>query len=174
MLQGVCYTLILMDIIQIGRKVKEKRESIKLTQAQLASLSKVSRMTINALENEHLKEIGITKLLSIIELLDMTLDLKDDHSPKDTLIQLTQSANVSYKHMLTPTIFKNALMAARMPKKYIGNMMYFFDEAPEGMVNKTIHAIAALEKVKPSIIKNNAKKIAQEIKSPRSMWHDKP
>ena len=52
--------------------------------------------------------------------------------------------------------------------------MYFFDEAPEGMVNKTIHAIAALEKVKPSIIKNNAKKIAQEIKSPRSMWHDKP
>jgi transcriptional regulator with XRE-family HTH domain len=163
-----------MDIIQIGQKVKEKRESIKLTQAQLASLSKVSRMTINALENGHLKEIGITKLLSIIELLDMTLDFKDHPSSKDTLIQLTQSANVSYKEILTPTIFKNALMAARMPKKYIGNMMYFFDEAPEGMVHKTIHAIAALEKVSPSIIKNNAKKMAQEIKSPRAMWHDKP
>jgi hypothetical protein len=104
----------------------------------------------------------------------MTLDFKDRPSSKDTLIQLTQSANVSCKEILTPTIFKNALMAARMPKKYIGNMMYFFDEAPEGMVNKTIHAIAALEKVSPSIIKNYAKNIAQEIKSPRSMWHDKP
>jgi transcriptional regulator with XRE-family HTH domain len=163
-----------MDIIQIGRNVKEKRESIKLTQAQLASLSKVSRMTINALENGHLKEIGITKLLSIIELLDMTLDFKDRPSSKDTLMQLTQSANVSYKEQLTPTIFKNALMTANMPKKYIGNMMYFFDEAPESVVNKTIHAIATLQKVNHSMIKNNAKKIAQEIKSPRAMWYDKP
>ena len=163
-----------MDIIQIGQKVKEKRESINLTQAQLASLSKVSRMTINALENGRLKEIGITKLLSIIELLDMTLDFKNRPSSKDTLIQLTQSANVSYKEILTPTIFKNALMKARMPKKYIGNMMYFFDEAPEGVVNKTIHAVAVLKKIEPSIIKNNAKKMAQAIKSPRAMWHDKP
>jgi transcriptional regulator with XRE-family HTH domain len=162
-----------MDIIQIGRKVKERRESMRLTQAKLASLSKVSRMTVNALENGHLKEIGITKLLSIMQLLDMTMHFKDDHSPKDTLIQLTQSANVSYKHMLTPTIFKNALVKAKMPKKYIGNMMYFFDEAPEGVVNKTIHAVAALKKIEPSIIKNNAKKIAQDIKSPRVMWHDK-
>ena len=50
--------------------------------------------------------------------------------------------------------------------------MYFFDEAPESMVNKTIQAVASLKKMKPLIIKNNAKKIAQEIKSPRSMWYD--
>jgi hypothetical protein len=85
---------------------------------------------------------------------------------------MTNSANVSYKHALTPTVFKNALFKATMPKKYIGNMTYFFDEAPESMVNKTIEAIATLKKIEPLIIKNNAKKIAQEIKSPRSMWYD--
>jgi hypothetical protein len=47
--------------------------------------------------------------------------------------------------------------------------MYFFDEAPESLVNKTIQAIATLKKIEPLTIKNNAKKIAQEIKSPRSM-----
>ena len=158
-------------MVDIGRKVKDKRVLLNLSQAKLASLSKVSRVTINALENAQLKEIGITKLLSIMKSLGMTFDFKHNSEPNKVLIQITNSANVSYKHAITPTIFKNALVKATMPKKYIGNMMYFFDEAPESMVDKTIQAIATLKKIEPIIIKNNAKKIAQEIKSPRSMWY---
>jgi transcriptional regulator with XRE-family HTH domain len=161
-----------MNMVDIGRKVKEKRVLLNLSQAKLASLSKVSRITINAMENAQLKEIGITKLLSIMKSVDMTFDFKHNSEPNKVLIQITNSANVSYKHALTPTIFKNALVKATMPKKYIGNMMYFFDEAPESMVNKTIQAIATLKKMEPIIIKNNAKKIAQKIKSPRSIWYD--
>ena len=162
-----------MNIVDIGRKVKEKRELLNLSQAKLASLSQISRITINALENAQLKEIGVTKLLSIMKSLDMTIDFKHNNEPNKTLIQVTNSANVSYKHTLTPTIFKNALVKARMPKKYIGNMTYFFDEAPESIVNKTIQAVATLKKIEPIIIRNNARKIAREIKSPRKIWHDK-
>ena len=161
-----------MNMVDIGRTVKEKRGLLNLSQAKLASLSQVSRITINALENAQLKEIGVTKLLSIMKSLDMTFDFKHNSEPHKVLIQMTNSANVSYKDLLTPTVFKNALVKAAMPKKFIGNMMYFFDEAPESMVNKTIQAVATLKKMEPLIIKNNAKKIAQEIKSSRSMWYD--
>ena len=90
---------------------------------------------------------------------------------KNILIQITNSANVSYKNSLTPTIFKNALFKGRVPKKYIGNMMYFFDEASESLINKTIHAVAILKKVDPEVIKDNVIKMAKEIKSPRAMWN---
>ncbi len=76
-----------------------------LSQAKLASLSKVSKITLNALENAQLKEIGITKLLSIMKSLDMTFDFKHNSEANKTLIQITNSANVSYKHALTPTVF---------------------------------------------------------------------
>ena len=56
-----------MNMVDIGRTVKEKRGLLNLSQAKLASLSQVSRVTINALENAQLKEIGVTKLLSIMK-----------------------------------------------------------------------------------------------------------
>ena len=49
--------------------------------------------------------------------------------------------------------------------------MYFFDEASESLINKTIHAVAILKKVEPEVIKDNVIKMVKEIKSPRAMWN---
>lgn len=58
----------------MGYKIKEKRKEKRMTQAELAAKSGVSRVTISGLENGTLRATSSTTLLKLARALDTTVD----------------------------------------------------------------------------------------------------
>jgi len=66
-----------MDLIELGQAIATTRRAQKLTQAALAQKSGLSRVTINQLEQGRISDLGIRKLLNILNILNLTLKLSE-------------------------------------------------------------------------------------------------
>ena len=57
----------------IGKLIREERKRQGLSQQQLASLARLSRATLSAIENGTVPEVGVRKLETVLRLLGLTL-----------------------------------------------------------------------------------------------------
>ena len=68
-------------IFNIGQEIHEARKKRKLSQAQLAKALGMSRTTIGQIENGTVQEIGVRKLIRILEYLGLELRVRQAGSP---------------------------------------------------------------------------------------------
>ena len=78
------------DLTKIGAGVSARRRALRLTQAALAQKAHVSRATLDALENNRLGEIGISRLSRILAVLGLELKLQDARLRRPTLDELRE------------------------------------------------------------------------------------
>lgn len=77
-----------MDLIEIGSLVKEARKTRSLTQAELARQSGMSRTTLNALENGQLSELGVGRLIRLLNVIGLELRIGQAQVYRPTLDEL--------------------------------------------------------------------------------------
>jgi transcriptional regulator with XRE-family HTH domain len=82
------YTRQLMDLIELGERIKAARKAKGWSQTKLAQASGVSRARLEALENARLAEIGFKHLLRILNALDLDLRLTQFNRGRPTLEDL--------------------------------------------------------------------------------------
>ena len=63
-----------MTIIDIGNKIKNRREVLKITQQNLADLVKISRQNLSSIENGE-SNVSIQTLLDICNKLNLELNI---------------------------------------------------------------------------------------------------
>ncbi len=63
-------------LFEIGKHIRQERKKRKMSQAKLAGLLGMSRTTIGQIENGTIQDIGIRKLLRILEVLDLELRVR--------------------------------------------------------------------------------------------------
>lgn len=68
-------------IFNMGQEIHEARKKHKLSQAQLAKALGMSRTTIGQIENGTVQEIGVRKLIRILEYLGLELRIRQAGSP---------------------------------------------------------------------------------------------
>jgi len=68
-----------MDLLEIGRLIREKRKSLKITQSELCKSADISRATLSQLENASLPEIGYVKLSKILDCLELQFEVVVSH-----------------------------------------------------------------------------------------------
>lgn len=68
-------------IFNIGQEIHEARKKCKLSQAQLAKALGMSRTTIGQIEKGTVQEIGIRKLIRVLEYLGLELRIRQAGSP---------------------------------------------------------------------------------------------
>ncbi|MDD2559029.1 MAG: helix-turn-helix transcriptional regulator [Desulfuromonadaceae bacterium] len=68
-------------LFEIGKHIREERKKRKMTQAHLANLLGMSRATISQIENGIVQDIGIRKILRILEILDLEIRVRKAGSP---------------------------------------------------------------------------------------------
>jgi len=78
----------MLNLSSLGPEVAEKRKGLKLTQLELAQKSRVSRATLDALENQRLGELGFSKITRILATLGLELKLQKESSRRPTLDEL--------------------------------------------------------------------------------------
>ncbi len=76
-----CITYDALMLFEIGKHIRQERKKRKMSQATLASMLGMSRTTIGQIENGNIQDIGIRKLIRILEILDLELRIRKAGTP---------------------------------------------------------------------------------------------
>jgi transcriptional regulator with XRE-family HTH domain len=68
-------------LFNIGKQIKKARKIRKVSQAELAKVLGMSRTTIGQIENGSIQEIGVRKLIRVLEFLGLELRVKPAGKP---------------------------------------------------------------------------------------------
>jgi len=68
-------------LFDIGQQIRAERKRRKLSQADLAELLRMSRSTISQIENGTVQDIGVRKLIRILEVLGLELRVRSAGAP---------------------------------------------------------------------------------------------
>lgn len=159
-----------MNLTEIGRRIRERREALGLTQDRLAKLGGLSRVTINQLETGAIGELGVSKLLALLELLGLELNAGTRLKPKRALLMASRTASVSYKTSMDPRALARALSDGEMPAAMTAHVATLLDEAPLSIIVGAIEEAAAQEHVPPKRMWRHLIHWAKELKSVRPEW----
>jgi len=66
---------------EIGKHIRTARKKNKISQAELARALGMSRTTIGQIENGTVQEIGVRKLIRILEYLNLELRVRPEGKP---------------------------------------------------------------------------------------------
>jgi transcriptional regulator with XRE-family HTH domain len=77
-----------MPLSALSEQIVRKRKAVGLTQAALAKRARISRATLDALENGRLGELGYSKISNILTALGLELKIQDAAARRPTLEEL--------------------------------------------------------------------------------------
>lgn len=65
----------------LGNAIRQTRKRQKLTQSRLAMAAGIGRSTLSQIENGAIQDIGIRKILRVLDFLDLELDVRPRGAP---------------------------------------------------------------------------------------------
>lgn len=150
---------------ELGQKIRQVRKAKKLTQEALALATDLSRTTINQLESGAGTDIGVKKLLTVLEVLglDLCVTKKPKKQVPDFLELACLSANVSYRGKLVKQELARALVTGKAPKDKRPQLRVVFDELPSSIFDGLVRQAAAF--CSADKLTKNVSAIAKEIHS---------
>ena len=77
----ICIIYISFMLIEIGRQVRQARKSRKHTQAELGKALRMSRSTIGQIEQGTVQDIGVRKLIRLLEYLGLEIRVRPAGRP---------------------------------------------------------------------------------------------
>ena len=80
--------VIVLLLPSIAEQVVSRRKAMGLSQTVLAKKARISRATLDALENGRLGELGYTKVVNILTALGLELKLHEANARRPTLEEL--------------------------------------------------------------------------------------
>ena len=162
-----------MNLQEIGKLVRARREVLGLSQQRLARLAGLSRTTINLLETGRLTDLGIAKVTEVLELLGLVLDAhQPDHSHVNAIRMASKTASVSYKESLTPNELILALATGEIPSSRAAHFSTLMDEAPLNLIVSAVEIAAIKTTVPTKQIWKHISQWIRDFQSPRKCWAD--
>jgi transcriptional regulator with XRE-family HTH domain len=80
----------MLDLVSIGARIAEQRKRLKLNQTELSRRARISRATLDALENGRASELGFSKIARLLGALGLELQVQPASSLRPTLDELMQ------------------------------------------------------------------------------------
>jgi transcriptional regulator with XRE-family HTH domain len=154
-----------MDLLQLGKVVRERRELLGLTQARLARLSGLSRQTVVGLEAGTLNDLGFNRIAGLLAVLGLDLDPPTPmaRARKRGLWMAASSASVSYARSMSAQTLGQALASGSVPAGYAAQLTHMLDESPVPMVVMAVEEAAANHGIEPKRVWRNLGKLARSL-----------
>lgn len=126
-----------MRVQELGSEIRKARLGRGLTQARLAADTGLSRQTLNLLENGRVRELGVRKVLGLLDKLGIELTVEHGKRPRrpDYVRMACTTANVSFRSALTEDELVRALVTGRVPENRSPHIRTLLDEAPAALLN---------------------------------------
>jgi transcriptional regulator with XRE-family HTH domain len=159
-----------MNLADIGQLVHTRRTALGLSQARLATMSGLSRATINQLETGSLVDLGATKLIALLDLVGINLDAGTRKGHQHALQSVSQSASVSYKSVLDPAALAAAMVDGALPERLTPHIATLLDEAPLSLIVAAVEEVATASRMSPKLLWKHLFLWAKDLHSPRGVW----
>lgn len=159
-----------MNLAEIGQLVHLRRQALGLSQARLATMSGLSRATINQLETGSLVDLGASKLIALLDLVGVNLDAGTRPGRTDALQLVSQSASVSYKHSLEPAELAAAMLDGALPERITAQVATLLDEVPLSLIVAAVEEVARKSSASPKLLWKHLFHWAKDLHSPRRVW----
>ncbi len=158
-----------MRIQELGGAIRKSRQERGLTQAQLARQAGLSRETLNLLENGLVRDLGLRKVLAVLDHLGLTVTLQYESPSRqpDYVHMACTTANVSFRTTLTENELIHALMTGKVPAKRAPHLRTLLGEAPEILLHGLVQQVA--QWTKRGKLERNIRKLTQELGVSRSI-----
>lgn len=159
-----------MNLANIGHLVQQRRQVLGLTQDRLAKLSGLSRATINQLETGNINDLGVAKLVMLLDLLGLDLNASEKRHPGNALRLASQTASVSYKDTLNPKALASALAEGHLPASITPHVATLLDEAPLPLIVAAVEEVATTSRRPAKTLWKHVIQWAHDLHSPRAVW----
>lgn len=77
-------------LVSVGSQIASRRKDLGITQSELAGRARVSRATLDALENGRSGEVGFSKITKILTVLGLELRIHQAGTRRPTLDELIE------------------------------------------------------------------------------------
>lgn len=156
-----------MHLHQLSHRIREARQEKGLTQAALADLAGLSRVTINQIENGVVADIGLRKFQRVLDGVGLTLEAapRPTRMAKDFLVMLCTTANTSHRNAMGPDDLARALLSGRVPKGYAPHLRTALDEAPRSVLAGALEQLSSVKSL--AELRENVAAIAAAVRSSR-------
>ncbi|HJU37931.1 MAG TPA: helix-turn-helix domain-containing protein [Tahibacter sp.] len=166
-----------MSIIhELGRAVRARRLEIGLTQARVATLSGLSRQTINAVETSAVPDLGLNKAERLASVLGLTLQIADGRAMPATRRRMTPlaraaaTAGVSYRTTISAARLKRILTTGRLPGAYEPHLHALLDDAPMSLLAAVADQLRDEARIERSDVWAIYREFSRQVKSLRDIW----
>jgi transcriptional regulator with XRE-family HTH domain len=152
---------------ELGYAIRQARLERGLTQARLAASARLSRTTLNQLENGLFPDLGVRKLQAVLEQLGLTLAVQNaPKSPRPDFVRMAcTAANVSYKTPLTEDELIHALISGKIPRGKRPHLRALLDEVAPPLLRGLVKE--ASQWTKPGRVERNLAAIGREVGASR-------
>lgn len=162
-----------MQLAEIGGLVHARRAEVGLSQQRLATLTGLSRATINQLERGTLKDLGVAKLMALAGLLGIDISARARQPKANGLLMAAVTSSVSLRLSLGQEVLARALGSGVIPPDYRAHIGALLSEAPLEILVKAVEEAAQREQVAPKKIWEHVYQWARELQVLRPAFDER-
>lgn len=163
---------------ELGNAVHARRVEMGLTQARLATLSNLTRQTVNQIENGTVNDLSLNRAGKLADVLGLLLHVEDFHANKravpgsqtSALARAARTASVSYRQALAPARLRKILIDGSVSLDYAPYLHALLDEAPVPLLAslcEQLHSEAAMSREQAW---KHFRQLAHQVMSKRDIW----
>lgn len=149
----------MLYLAALGPVIRQARKAKSLTQAQLAQRAGVARTTLNQLENGVFPDIGVRKLMAILEIVGQHLTVlpaPNERGEPDYVRMACTSASTSFRERLRPDELVRFLLTGKMPPTRRPHLRVILAELPVPVLEGVVRQVEAWSS-RQRVLKNLAK-----------------
>ena len=154
-----------LNLQGVGHEIRRARRARGLTQAQLAAGARITRTTLNQLENGLIKDLGIRKVQAVLEQLGLALVVEpSQRKAPDFLRMASTTASVSFKTALTERELLHALLTGKVPPNRRPHLRTLLEGSPRALLKGLIQQVSRWSA--PGKVERNLTRIAAAVGLP--------
>jgi transcriptional regulator with XRE-family HTH domain len=165
-------------IFELSTAVRTRRSDMGLTQMTLATLSGLSRATVNQVENGTIKDLSLTRAARLLEVLGLSMAIAtprpavrvNEKVKSDALDIAARTASVSYKTTVSAAQLREALTSGTAAPGFLPHVYALLDEAPVSLLASVVEQLHREEGVERAQVWKQMRALAHRLKSSREIW----
>ena len=172
------YVEIMSPIFELSTAVRARRSDMGLTQMALATLSGLSRATVNQVEKGTIKDLSLTRAARLLEVLGLSMSIaiprperRAAKKEKSSALDIAaRTASVSYRTSIGAAQLLDALITGEVPPAFAPHVYAVLDEAPVSLLAAVVEQLHQEEALPRAQGWRQLRELAHRLKSRREIW----
>lgn len=163
---------------ELSLAVRERRVAIGMSQAKVAQLSGLSRVTVNQVEKGTIKDLSMNRASKLLDVLGLKVVVPIPSRSREqiylkkggALQSAAQTASVSYREILSAEVLLQVFLDRSIPKNFKPHVFTLLEEAPISLLGALVEELHAEHHLDRADTWQQMREFALQMKTLRQFW----